>query len=93
MAATKVTFTLDQATLARLRDSAERLSIPKSEVVREAIHEFFDRIGRLSDSERLKMLRTFDEVVPRIPERGVRAVEEELRGVRRARRGGGRRTS
>ena len=93
MATTKVTFTLDQTTVARLRDAAERLSLPKSEVVREAIHEFFDRIGRLSDGERLKMLRTFDEVVPRIPERGVRSVERELSAVRRARRDGGRRSS
>jgi hypothetical protein len=61
-------------------------------VVREAVQEFFDRIGRLSDRERLKMLRTFDEVIPRIPNRDVRKVESELRAVRQARRSGGRRT-
>jgi hypothetical protein len=92
MAMNKVTFTLDQATIACIQQAAERLSLPKSEVVREAVHEFFDRIGRLSDSERLKMLRTFDEVVPRIPNRDVRQVESELRAIRQTRRRGGRRS-
>jgi hypothetical protein len=91
MATTKVTFTLDQATVTRIQEAAERLSLPKSAVVREAVHEFFDRIGRLSDRERLKMLRTFDEVIPRIPNRDVREVEAELRAIRQARHSGGRR--
>jgi hypothetical protein len=91
MATSKVTFTLDRATINRIQEAADRLSLPKSGVVREAVQEFFDRIGRLSDSERLKMLRTFDEVIPRIPNRDVREVESELRAVRQARRSGGRR--
>jgi hypothetical protein len=91
MATSKVTFTLDHATINRIQEAAERLSLPKSGVVREAVQEFFHRIGRLSDSERLKMLRTFDEVIPRIPNRDVREVESELRVVRQARRSGGRR--
>ena len=88
----KVTFTLDQATIVRIQRAADRLSLPKSEVVREAIQEFYDRIGRLSDSERLKMLRTFDEVIPRIPNRDARHVESELRAIRQSRRKGGRRS-
>jgi hypothetical protein len=40
----------------------------------------------------MKMLRTFDEVIPQIPARDVRKVELELRAVRQARRSGGRRT-
>jgi len=88
---TKVTFTLDQATLARLQETAARLAKPKSEVVREAILEFHDRIGRLSERERLAQLRAFDEMVPRIPPRDVRQVERELRAIRQARRTGGRR--
>ena len=92
MAAIKVTFTLDQATTARLQDAAERLALPKSEVVREAILEFYENIGRLNEHERMRMLRTFDEVVPRIPTRSLREVEKELEDVRRARRSGGRRS-
>jgi predicted DNA-binding protein len=92
MAAIKVTFTLDQATTTRLQEAAERLALPKSEVVREAILEFYEKIGRLNERERLRMLRTFDEVVPRIPSRSPGEVEEELEGIRRARRSGGRRS-
>lgn len=90
MATNKVTFTLDQPTVTRLQDAAERLALPKSEVVREAIRQFYEGIGRLSERERLNMLRTFDDVVPRIPTRGAREVTRELKALRQARRSGGR---
>lgn len=93
MAGVKVTFTVDQATVARLEEAATRLRLPKSAVVREAILDFYERVGRLSERERVKLLRTFDELVPRIPARGVREVERELREIRQARRAGGRRTA
>jgi len=86
----KMTFTLDEATAARLRQAAERLSKPRSQVVREAILDFAERIGRLSERERLAMLRVFDEVVPGIPARSAEEIERELRAIREARRGGGR---
>jgi predicted DNA-binding protein len=92
MATTKVTFTLDRATVARLREASDRLSLPKSQVVREAILEYYERIGRLSERERLRMLRAFDELVPRIPARDSAAVDRELRAIRKARRTGGRRS-
>ena len=92
MAATKVTFTLDNATITRLERAAETLAKPKSEIVREAIHDYSDRIGKLSERERLRLLKVFDELVPLIPERDVREVERELKEIRRARRTGGRRT-
>ncbi len=93
MAAVKVTFTLDQETVNRIADAAERLSKPKSEVVREAIQEFHDRLGRLSERERLRLLRVFDEVMPRIAPRPQEEVDAELRDIREARRGGGRRSA
>jgi hypothetical protein len=92
MASTKVTFTLDVATIQRLRDAAERLAKPQSAVVREAIQEFHDRIGRLSERERTHLLRSFDQLVPKIPRRSVAAVEQELGALRRARRAAGRKT-
>lgn len=92
MATTKVTFTLDHATIERLRNAADRLAVPKSEVVREAIMEFHDRLGRLSDRERSAMLRTFDQVVPGIASRSAAAVNRELAAVRQVRKAGGRRT-
>lgn len=92
MATTKVTLTLDQETVARLRRAAERLQKPKSQVVREAIHDYSERIGRLSEQERLRLLQAFDELIPRIPGRPVKEVERELGDIRRARRRGGRRS-
>ena len=90
MATTKVTFTLDETALSRLQDASSRLALPKSEIVREAILEFHDRIGRLSERERTSMLRAFDELIPKIPARPTEAVDRELSDVRRARRAGGR---
>jgi len=92
MATTKVTFTLDDDTIARLRATAERLALPKSEVVREAIRDFSDRSGRLRERERVRLLETFDKVVPAILSRPLRDVERELAELRSARRAGGRRS-
>jgi len=88
----KMTFTLDEVTVSQLRRSAERLAKPRSEVVRLAIREYSERIGRLGEQERIQMLRAFDELVPRIPARPAAEVEREIRAVRAARRLGGRAT-
>ncbi|HXM40933.1 MAG TPA: hypothetical protein VN924_06750 [Bryobacteraceae bacterium] len=62
-----------------------------TKVTRAAIAEYHDRIGRPSESERLRMLRVFDELVTQIPTRSDAEVDRELRSIRRARRAGGRR--
>ena len=93
MGTTKVTFTLDDASLTRLKDASARLSLPKSEIVREAIMEFYDRIGSLSERERATLLRSFDDLVPRIPLRSVVETESEISQIRNSRRAGGRATS
>ncbi len=90
MATTKVTFTLDAETLARLRASAARLALPRSAVVREAIRDFSERAGRLGEGERRRQLEAFDRLVPAIPRRPSGAVAQELAELRRARRLGGR---
>lgn len=90
MATTKVTFTLDAETLARLRAAATRLALPRSAVVREAIRDFSERAGRLGEGERRRLLEAFDRLVPAIPPRAVGEVTRELAGLRRARRAGGR---
>jgi hypothetical protein len=46
----------------------------------------------MSERERLRSLRTFDEPVPRIPQRSKPEVEKELRNLRRARRHSGRKS-
>ena len=93
MATTKVTFTLDGVTLDRLQATAQRLAIPKSQVVREAIRDFSDRADSLSETERRRQLDAFDRLVPEIPLRPLRNVERELAELRRARRSAGRRSS
>jgi hypothetical protein len=88
----KVTFTLDEKTLAKLQDASQRLSKPKSEVVREAVMDYHARMGRLSEQERQRILRVLDELAPLVPNRTRADVDRELRAIRLARRAGGRRT-
>jgi ribbon-helix-helix CopG family protein len=90
MATLKMTFSLDRETAARLQQAAQRLGKGKSEVVREAVAEYSARIGRLSETERRELLRSFDRLVPAIPIRPAAEVEAELAEVRSARRAGGR---
>lgn len=93
MALTKVTFTLDQATVSRLHDAAERLALPRSQVVRKAILDFYERLGKLSERERLSKLRAFDKLILDIPSRPAEDVDRELSEIRHARRVGGRQNS
>jgi hypothetical protein len=90
MATTKVTFTFDPETIAHLNDAAERLSKPKSEIVREAIHEYHQRIGNLSESERLRILGVLHEIAKHPQTRSQQEMGAELKELRRARRQGGR---
>ena len=87
-----MTFTLDEATATRIDHTALRLGIPKSAVVREAVAEYAARAGRLSETERLLMLRKFDDFVTRIPLLPEHAADTEIDAVRSTRRLGGRRT-
>jgi hypothetical protein len=92
MASVKMTFSLDEATAARLRQASEALHKPKSEVVRDAIQDYAERLGRLSETEQRRLLRAFDELVPAIPAGSASEVEAELHGLRHARKQGGRRS-
>ncbi len=76
----------------RLADAAARLSRPRSEIVRDAINDYHARLDRLSDEERDRMLRAFDTLLPAVALRSREEVDRELREIRAARRGGGRRT-
>jgi hypothetical protein len=66
------------------------LKKPKSQIVREAIADFHERAGKLSEVERQRMLRVVRELVPSIPKRPLQEVEDEIAAVRTARRSGGR---
>lgn len=89
----KMTFTLDKETADRIDRTAERFGMPKSGVVREAVAEYAQRAGRLSENERLRLLKVFDEVVGQIPKGPARPVDLEITNIRRARQQGGRRSA
>jgi predicted transcriptional regulator len=86
MATVKVTFTLDEATVNRLNETAQRLAKPKSEVVREAILDYHGKSDRLSEAERRKLLRLVEEIAAQPPTRSQREVTRELREIRASRR-------
>jgi predicted transcriptional regulator len=89
----KVTFTLDDESVAYLDRMADRLAKPKSQVVREALRLYGEHMSRLTEEEREQMLAVFDTVAPAIPQRPRAEVERELDELRRARRAGGRAAS
>ena len=88
----KVTYTLDEKTVGQIDRAARYLRIPKSQVVREAVGEYSANLGRLSEEERERMLKVLDDHLAAGPTRSREEVEQELRDIREARRGGGRRT-
>jgi len=61
-------------------------------IVREAIQEYAARTGRLTEEERLHMLKLFDRMIARIPSRPQEEAEAEIAEIRSARRSRGRRT-
>ena len=87
----RVTFSLDEATVERLRQVAARLGKPQSAVVREAVAEYAERAGQLSDAERRRALAVLARLRTAPPTRPVTDVDAELQAMRAARRRGGRR--
>jgi predicted transcriptional regulator len=87
----KVTFTLDDETVERLRRTAARLAKPQSYVVREAIRDYEARSARLSDEERARLLAIVDRMVKEPPTRTAAEVDAEIGEIRAARRRWGRR--
>ena len=86
----KVTFTLDDQTVERLRRTAARLAKPQSYVVREAVREYEMRSTKLSDEERGRMLAAVDRMVQEPPTRTAAEVDVELGEIRASRRQWGR---
>jgi hypothetical protein len=87
----RVTFSLDDATVARIRQTAARLRKPQSHVVREAVTDYAARADRLSESERVHALSVLERLREAKPTRPAGEVDRELRSIRSARRTGGRR--
>jgi predicted DNA-binding protein len=87
----KVTFTLDDQTIHRLNDAADRLKKAKSEIVRDAVADYHERIGKLSEAERLRLLKILERMRSSPPSRPQGEVDREIAEIRAARRTGGRR--
>jgi Arc/MetJ-type ribon-helix-helix transcriptional regulator len=88
---TRVTFSLDDATVAQIRQTAARLRKPQSHVVREAVADYAARADRLSERERLHALGVLERLREAKSTRTAADVDRELHSVRAARRVGGRR--
>lgn len=89
----KVTFSLDDDTVARIRRTADRLGKAQSHVVREAVAEYAARADRLNERERQHLLGVLAGLGQRPPTRSARHVDEEIAAVRAARRQSGRRSA
>ena len=88
----KMTFTFDEQTVETLRRAASRLKKPQSVFVREAIQDYATRSDRLTEEERKHLLKVFDRMIARIPDRSQAEADAEIAEIRAARRSGGRRT-
>jgi metal-responsive CopG/Arc/MetJ family transcriptional regulator len=89
--ATRITFTVDDETAARLKRAAARTGKSKSAVIQEAVRDYEARTDRMSEEERLRVLAVMHRIAAEPPTRPQREVERELAEIRRARRHGGRR--
>jgi predicted DNA-binding protein len=84
--AVKVTFTLDEATVARLERTAAAAGKPKSAVVREAIADYAARGDRLGEAEKQRLLAIVREIQAQPQDRSAASVRRELAELRRVRR-------
>lgn len=87
----RVTFSLDDATVAQIRQTAARLRRPQSHIVRDAVADYATRTDRLSERERQHLMGVLERLRDAKPTRPAAGVDAELRSLRTARRAGGRR--
>lgn len=89
----KLTFSLDDETVAALKKAAQRSRKPQSLIVREAIAQYAAREDRLSDAERERLLGVLRRIGKRPATRSEAEVDRELAAIRRSRRTGWTRSS
>lgn len=82
----KLTFSLDDDTVATLRRTAERLRKPQSLVVREAIAHYAEREDKLSPEEQARLLTAIDHYSKLLPSGTQEDAEREKAEIRRSRR-------
>ena len=84
----KMTFTLDETTVAVLKRIAKRLQRPQSYVLREAISHYEPHAGQLTKAESKQRVALFDQLIAAIPERPSSETDSELRELQLSRRKG-----
>ena len=84
----KLTFSLDEAAVRMLIETAERTRKPKSAIVREAIAQYAAREDALSTDERQRLLGVLKRIKQNPPTRPAGEVDRELHDIRHARRAG-----
>ena len=82
----KVTYTVDEETVARIRTAAARFKRPQSQIVREAVRLYADHTDRLTDDERRERVRRIKAMIARPPTRTAKEADAELAEIRAARR-------
>jgi predicted transcriptional regulator len=82
----KMTFTLDDDTVARLRRTAERQGKPRSWVVREAVAEYAAKADMLTPAEKQRMLEALDRLRHAPVEKTSADVDREIADIRASRR-------
>ena len=87
----RITFSLDDKTVAEIRQAAARLRMPQSHVVREAVADYAARTDRLSERERQQLMGVLERLRDAKPTRPAADVDAELKTLRASRRAGGRR--
>ena len=60
----EMTFSLDEITAAKLRQSAARLDKSLREVVCEAIDDYCDRVWQLGERQNRHLLQVVNEIMP-----------------------------
>jgi predicted transcriptional regulator len=84
----KVTYTLDDETVAKIRLAATRANKPQSAIVREAVAHYAADPERPGHEDVRRKLRILDAILATPPTRTARAVDQELRELRKSRRAG-----
>lgn len=62
----EMTFALDEATAAKLRQSAARLNKSLREVVCEAIDDYSDRVWQLRERQNRQLLDVVNDIMPKL---------------------------
>ncbi len=85
----RLTFSLDEAAVRMLVETAARTRKPKSLIVREAIAQYAGREDILSADERQRLLGVLRRIKQSPPTRSAVEVDRELQEIRHSRRAEG----